>query len=302
MHPLRHVCAALALVVPAALTGAEAGAQSSERLLLVSVLDGDGAPVTGLAASDFRIREDDAAREVLRAEPAGAGRQIALLVDTSEAAVRAASDFRRGLSAFVDGMQEGNRIAIVTFGGPPRILVETTGDPERLRSGIDRVFPQSGQAAYLLDAMHEVSEGFIRRRAERPVLVAVTAEGLDYSNRSGRDVLERIDESGAAVYTLSVGARRAAAFGTRTLRLQFERDLVLARGAADSGGRHRDLLVSSALEGAMRELVAELRNQYLVVYSRPDLLVPPEQVRVRVDRPGLTARGTLLRSGEIRGR
>ena len=302
MHPLRHVCAALALVVPAAFTGAEAGAQSSERLLLVSVLDDDGAPVTGLAASDFRIREDDAAREVLRAEPAGAGRQIALLVDTSEAAVRAVSDFRRGLSAFVDGMQEGNRIAIVTFGGPPRILVETTGDPERLRSGIDRVFPQSGQAAYLLDAMHEVSEGFIRRRAERPVLVAVTAEGLDYSNRSGRDVLERIDESGAAVYTLSVGARRAAAFGTRTLRLQFERDLVLARGTADSGGRHRDLLASSALEGAMRELVAELRNQYLVVYSRPDLLVPPEQVRVRVDRPGLTARGTLLRSGEIRGR
>lgn len=303
MHPLRHVCAALALVVPAALTGAEAGAQSSERLLLVSVLDDDGAPVTGLAASDFRIREDDAAREVLRAEPAGAGRQIALLVDTSEAAVRAVSDFRRGLSAFVDGMQEGNRIAIVTFGGPPRILVETTGDPERLRSGIDRVFPQSGQAAYLLDAMHEVSEGFIRRRAERPVLVAVTAESLDdYSNRSGREVLERIDESGAAVYTLSVGARRAAAFGTHTLRLQFERDLVLARGTADSGGRHRDLLVSSALEGAMRELVAELRNQYLVVYSRPDLLVPPEQVRVRVDRPGLTARGTLLRSGEIRGR
>ena len=303
MHPLRHVCAALALVVPAAFTGAEAGAQSSERLLLVSVLDDDGAPVTGLAASDFRIREDDAAREVLRAEPAGAGRQIALLVDTSEAAVRAVSDFRRGLSAFVDGMQEGNRIAIVTFGGPPRILVETTGDPERLRSGIDRVFPQSGQAAYLLDAMHEASEGFIRRRAERPVLVAVTAESLDdYSNRSGREVLERIDESGAAVYTLSVGARRAAAFGTRTLRLQFERDLVLARGTADSGGRHRDLLASSALEGAMRELVAELRNQYLVVYSRPDLLVPPEQVRVRVDRPGLTARGTLLRSGEIRGR
>ena len=303
MHPLRHVCAALALVVPAALTGAEAGAQSSERLLLVSVLDDDGAPVTGLAASDFRIREDDAAREVLRAEPAGAGRQIALLVDTSEAAVRAVSDFRRGLSAFVDGMQGDNRIAIVTFGGPPRILVETTGDPERLRSGIDRVFPQSGQAAYLLDAMHEVSEGFIRRRAERPVLVAVTAESLDdYSNRSGREVLERIDESGAAVYTLSVGARRAAAFGTHTLQLQFERDLVLARGAADSGGRHRDLLVSSALEGAMRELVAELRNQYLVVYSRPDLLVPPEQVRVRVDRPGLTARGTLLRSGEIRGR
>ena len=302
MHPLRHVCTALALAFTAALTGAEAGAQSAERLLLVSVLDGDGTPVTGLAAADFRVREDDAAREVLRVEPAGAGRQIALLVDTSEAATRATSDFRRGLSAFVDGMQGDNRIAIVTFGGPPRILVETTGDPERLRSGIDRVFPQSGQAAYLLDAMHEVAEGFARRRAERPVLVAVTAEGLDYSYRRAREVLERIDESGAAVYTLSVGTRRAAEFGTVTRQRQFERDLVLARGTADSGGRHRDLLASSALEGAMRELVAELRNQYLVVYSRPDLLVPPEEVRVRVDRPGLAARGTLLRSPGIRNR
>lgn len=312
MPPLRHVCTALALAFPAALTGAEAGAQSAERLLLVSVLDGDGAPVTDLAAADFRVREDDAAREVLRVEPAGAGRQIALLVDTSEAAVRAASDFRRGLSAFVDGMQEDNRIAIVTFGGPPRILVETTGDPERLRSGIDRVFPQSGQAAYMLDAMYEVSEGFVRRSAERPVLVAVTAGGLDYSNRRGREVLERIDESGAAVYTLSVEARRAAfaagppgggfAGGFDARQQQFERDLVLARGTADSGGRHRDLLAGSALEGAMRELVAELRNQYLVVYSRPDLLVPPEEVRVGVDRPGLTARGTLLRSRGLRNR
>lgn len=313
MHPLRHVCTALALALPAALTGTEAGAQSAERLLLVSVLDGDGTPVTGLAAADFRVREDDAAREVLRVEPAGAGRQIALLVDTSAAAVRATSDFRRGLSAFVDGMQEDNRIAIVTFGGPPRILVETTGDPERLRSGIDRVFPQSGQAAYMLDAMHEVAEGFARRRAERPVLVAVTTEGLDYSNRRAREVLERIDESGAAVYTLSVEARRAPAFATGlpggglaggfdARQRQFERDLVLARGTADSGGRHRNLLASSALEGAMRELVAELRNQYLVVYSRPDLLVPPEDVRVRVDRPGLTARGTLLRSPGIRNR
>ena len=308
---LRHAFPMLALAVAASLAGAApAAAQSVERSMVVSVLDDDGAPVEGLEAAAFEIREDDAAREVLYVEPAGGNRQIAILVDTSEAALRMVSDFRRGLAAFVDGMREGNRISLISFGGPPRILVETTDDAERLQGGIDRVFPQTGQAAYMLDAIHEVSQGFVRRRAERPVLVVLTAEGLDYSNRQSRDVLERIGESGAALYTLSVEARRSA-FGTQGAfgglpggvdlgRQRFERDRVLARGTAETGGRHRDLLASSAVERAMRELVAELRNQYLVVYARPDLLIPPEEVRVSVDRPGLTARGTLLPDNEIR--
>ena len=310
MLPLRHASRMLAFALAASLaSGMAAHAQSVERRMVVSVLDDDGAPVTGLTAADFEIREDDAAREVLHVEPAGGGRQIAILVDTSEAAVRMVSDFRRGLAAFVDGMREGNRISIVSFGGPPRILVETTDSAERLEGGVDRVFPQTGQAAYMLDAIYEVSQGFARRRAERPVMVVLTTEGLDYSNRRSRDVLERLADSGAALYTLSVEARRSA-FGTQgafgglpggvDLRQQeFERDRVLARGTGESGGRHRDLLASSAVERAMRELAAELRNQYLVVYARPDLLIPPEEVRVSVDRPGLTARGTLLPQYEI---
>lgn len=305
MLPLRHAFRTLAFALAAALAGGTAAdAQSVERRMVVSVLDDDGAPVEGLEAAAFRIREDDAAREVLHVEPAGGNRQIAILVDTSEAALRMVSDFRRGLAAFVEGMREDNRISIISFGGPPRILVETTDSAERLESGIDRVFPQTGQAAYMLDAIHEVSQGFARRRAERPVIVVLTTEGLDYSNRRSRGVLERLADSGAALYTLSVEARRSA-FGTQgafggfpggvDLRQQeFERDRVLARGTAETGGRHRDLLASSAVERAMRELVAELRNQYLVVYARPDSLIPPEEVRVSVDRPGLTARGTLL--------
>ena len=309
MFLVRHACITLALASAVVLAGAAAaGAQSAERRMLVSVLDGDGAPVTGLDAADFEIREDDAAREILRIAPAGAGRQIALLVDTSEAALRATSDFRRGLSAFVDGMHGDNQITIVSFGGRPRILVGTTSDLERLRGGIDRVFPQSGEAAYMLDAMYEVSEGFTRRVADRPVMVVVTTGGIDYSNRRSRDVLERIEESGAALYTLAVEARRAGfgigqpaggfAGAVDARQQQFERDRVLAQGTTDTGGRHRDLFASSAVERAMQEIVAELRNQYLVVYSRPDSLIPPEEVRVSVDRAGLTARGILLRNRE----
>ena len=309
----RHARVTFSLALTASIAAvAAASAQSVERLMIVSVLDADGAPVTGLDAADFEIREDDAAREVLRVDSAGGGRQIAVLVDTSEAAVRAASGFRRGLSAFVDAMHGDNQISIISFGGAPRILAPSTSDGERLREGVGRIFPQSGQAAYMLDAVYEVAEGFDRRGADRPVMVVLTTEGTDYSNRRARQVLERIDESGTAFYALSVEARRAAfgigrptgAFGGGfdARQQEFERDLVLSRGTAGTGGRHRDLLASSAVERALLDLAAELRNQYLVAYSRPDSLIPPEEVTVTVDGSGLTARGIVLSTQENRNR
>ena len=71
---------------------------------------------------------------------------------------------------------------------------------------------------------------------------------------------------------------------------------MLERGPEDSGGHRRDLLTSTAVERAMRETTVELRNQYLVVYARPDALIPPEQIEVGVKRAGLTVRGTLLKA------
>jgi hypothetical protein len=40
----------------------------------------------------------------------------------------------------------------------------------------------------------------------------------------------------------------------------------------------------------MTSLARELTSQYRVVYARPDSLIPPEQLDVRVQRPGLTVR------------
>ena len=291
--------AALALAAALAAPG-EARAQSVERRMIVTVLDGDDRPVAGLTPRDFEIREDGAAREVLRVEPAGAGRQIAVLVDTSEAAARATRDFRAGLSAFFQAMHEGNEISLISFGGPPRILVGSTPNLERLQDGLGGVFGFTGSAAYLLDAMAQAAEGFTRRESARPVLVALTTEGVDYSNVRARQVSERVRESGAAVYTLLVAGRGRARMdpglvGVGRQQAEVERNLVLERGPRDSGGRSKVVLTSIAVENALLEFAAELRNQFLVTYARPGALIPPERAEVAVNRAGLTARGTPLK-------
>lgn len=294
------LAAATTVAVALAVAAGGVRAQSVERRMIVTVLDGDDNPVGNLDPRDFVVREDGAAREVLRVEPAGAARQIAVLVDTSEAAARATRDFRAGLSAFFEAMHEGNEISLISFGGPPRILVGSTGNLGRLQDGLGDVFGFAGSAAYLLDAMAQAAEGFARREAARPILMALTTEGVDYSNVRAREVFERVRESGAAVYTLLVAGRGRARvdpglLDARRQQEEMERNLVLERGPRDSGGRSEIVLTSIAVENALMGFATELRNQFVVTYARPDALIPPERIEVVVNRAGLTARGTPLK-------
>ena len=301
MQQLRAALAVPAIVSIFLLAAVGLQGQSREHHILVSVLDPDDAPVGGLEISDFFIDEDGNSREILSVSQAGAGRQIALLVDTSQAATRSLVEIRNGLTTFVEQMSAGNQISIITFGGPPRIQVPSTRETSRLTDGIGNLFALPDQAAYLLDALNQTAEGFSSQNASRPLIVVLTTEGIDYSYTSARRVIDTIEESGAAIYTLSLRVGRNAFSATpniSTLELRnqdFERNLLLERGPRNSGGRHRDLLTSLAINNAMQDIVSELLNQYLVVYSRPDTLVPPETITVRMNRQELTARGTPLR-------
>ncbi len=312
------VCTTLAALLSAAGTG---GAQPAERSLVVSVVDGDGAPVPGLQPRDFEVREDGAAREVLRAARDTRPRQIALLVDTSEAALGAASNFRNGVNAFVDALHPESEIAIISFGGRPRILVPSTREVARLRQGAAGIFAYSRTAAYLLDAMSETTRGFVKRGAARPVMVVLATEGLDHSHADSKTLIRDIEEAGVTVHMAVLtgrGSRTSSeiAFGpVRSgppgfgppgfvppgfgvardggfARWRLDRDLALNRAPLAGGGRRRDMLASMAAEATLQAVAAELLNQYLVVYSRPATLIPPRDVEVRVARDGVDVRDT----------
>ena len=273
-------------------------AQVNEREMFVSVLDESGSPVPDLQGSDFLVREDGTLREVVRVGRATAPIQLAILVDTSQAAIPVILDIRNGLYAFVEAMHEGNDLSLITVGGPPRILVDVTRDRERLNAGVDRVFAYSDTAAYLLDAIRETGRGFQRREASRPAIVVVTTEGVDFSARSYTDVLEILGEAGVAMHAVVLPSRRDPFSGSSTLtdsRLSDytnNRDLLLTLGPEATGGRRSDLITSMGLEDELKAVASELSSQYLVVYVRPARLIPPEEIEVSVTRANLVARGT----------
>jgi VWFA-related protein len=284
--------AAIVAVLPAVVIASSllVRAQAAQRSVFVSVLDRSGVPVPGLGPADFIIREDNVTREVLAVEPARDPMQIAVLVDNSQAAEAFIRDYREALPAFVAAMtdQEGprNQIALITLAERPTIFTDYTSDPAQLQKGIGRIFSMSGSGTYLLDGIMETSQGLTRRRAPRPVILAITSEGMELSDRQYQQVLERLKDSGAAFHAVVVGAPR---------NQSHDRSVVLDQGTRDSGGRYDNILTSTALTLKMKDIAREFDSQYRVTYARPQSLIPPDRVTVAATKPGLTARGTPAR-------
>jgi hypothetical protein len=273
-------CACLAVAAPLA-------AQSSQRVIYASALDQSGAPVESLAPTDVVVREDKVAREVLSIVPATEPLEIALLVDNSQAAEAYIRDYREALAAFITaiGADESgikHQIALITTAERPTISVDYSTDLARVQKGAERIFAMPGSGAYLLDAIIETSRGITKRHAARPVIVAITTEGPELSDRQYSMVLEPLRASGATLHVIVVG---------RPVNNSTDRSIVLDLGTRDTGGRFDTLLTTNGLPAKMKQVAAELTHQWKITYSRPQSLIPPEQVTIGSARPNLTVRG-----------
>jgi VWFA-related protein len=271
--------------------GGTSGART--RDVYVSVVDSKGAPIQGLTAADFVVREDRTAREVLKVAPATEPLQIALLIDDSQAATSMLQPLRESITAFIDRLQGKAEIALITFGERPTTVVEYTSNAELLKKGVGRIFPRSGAGPYLLEAIIEASRGLERKKGARPVIVAITVEGIEFSNQHYQPVLDAIQRSGASFHALAVGS--PADSQSDEMR---NRNMVIAEGTARSGGRREQVLADSGLPEEMRQVADELLNQYVVTYSRPETLIPPERIEVTTTRSGATVRAPT----RVRGR
>jgi hypothetical protein len=277
----------------------QASRGTRERSLYVSVVDSNGAPVPDLGPSDFLVKEDNLTREVLRVTPATDPMQIALLVDTSQAARDAIQHIRLALPPFVAEMTKANaagkknEVAVFGVGERPTILAEYSTDARQLQKGIDRIWSLNQSGMYLLDAIIEVSQGLKKREAGRPVIIAIVTAGPEFSNRHHDQVLTPVKSIGAALYVMALGQPDTSLSDESRERAQ-----VFDEGTRDTGGSHEQVLSAIGLPNRMATLAAQLNHQYKVTYGRPESLIPPEKITVAAVKSGLVARGTPVKEGQ----
>ncbi len=286
-----HRASAVALAIASACIVVERAALRAqggrERTLFVSAVDQKGEPVDRLGPNDFIVREDGAAREVLRVTHATEPIDIAMLVDDSAASEGVIPRVREGLTAFFGAMAKGNQIALVGLADRPTILVNYTANTKLLQDGIGLLWPRTHAGATFMDAIYEVALGLEKRDTPRAVMVPVITDGADLSNRQYIQVTAALKRAGAAVHAITVGD-----FGATDDDDLRNRARVLAEGTRMTGGQRVNLLTPSAVQQALERLGRELSSQYKVVYGRPESLIPPEKIEVSARRPEVTMRGT----------
>ena len=289
------VGAVAADVAPVRAQRSQRPGESRTRQVYVSVVDNAGKPVTGLTAADFRVREDGTVREVLNAGPATEPITIAVAVDDSQSAQPYIQFIRDGLSAFVKRLDGKAQIALTTFGERPTVLVDYTDSTVALQKGITRIFSRQGGGAYLLEALVELSQGMQRREnAPRKAIVILTVEaGPEFSNLYSKNVIDALKRGGATLHVLALGT--PASSDSDEMR---NRNQSIADGTALTGGRRDQVLAESGIGDRLTQLADELMNQYVVTYSRPESLIPPEKLDVGANKPGLTVRAPKLAPGK----
>jgi VWFA-related protein len=253
------------------------------RSVYVGVVDSKDAPVERLGVADFTVREDGVAREVLKVERPTEPLDVTLLIDDSEALTPALQPMREGITKFIDKLQGGHKIQLMSVGERPMVVVRSTADAASLKRGLGRIFARPGAGSYFLEAIQEASRDVARRKPARGHLVAVTMQGVEFSNLHYDTVLKDLDASGATLHVLEVGL-------PNTSRTDEWRNLnmVIAEGTKRTGGRRDQVLAEMGIAEALPRVADELLAQYVVVYGRPDRLIPPEKLQVTVNRPGLT--------------
>jgi VWFA-related protein len=281
---------AVAVAASALIPPASALAQGRERTLFVSAVDDHGEPVEGLGPDAFVVRENGQRREVLRVSRATEPIDIALLVDNSQAATDEITFIRDGLSKFVATMAPNNRLAIIALADRPTVFVEYTSDIARLNAGIGRLFAMSGSGMTLLDGIAETARGLEKREGPRAAIVPIVTDGIEFTNRYSRDVVETLKRAGAALHVVGMGT-----FQHTEEHAIRERSFLLDEGPRTSGGQRVTLLAPNALPSSLQRLARELSSQYKVVYGRPDSLFGFDELEIASARPGVTMRGTRAR-------
>lgn len=303
-EPLGLLTLVTLLALPAA--EARAGAQqptfkSSVNLVQVRavVRDRRGRFVDGLAKKDFEVIDGGHFRPLVDLQfDANAPIRMALLFDVS-GSMSVASKLESAVAAarhFVNGMTPADEAAVFAFDRSLREIQGFTGD----RDAIDRAF--GGLRAYgqtsIFDAAADTASRISADRSRRQAIVIVT-DGVDTSSRMTAEQVSAVASAiDVPIYVFAVVSPidhqgTDDAVDEKPVR---DTDTPLGRLAYWTGGTTHVTSTPAHASIAAREILGELRHQYLLAFEPGPPGWRPLTVRATDDDYSVRAR-TGYRSG-----
>ncbi|MEK6282237.1 MAG: VWA domain-containing protein [Acidobacteriota bacterium] len=165
----------------------------------------EGTYVPDLKQEEFNISEDGVKQDVAFFATVSAPFHVVLLLDTSASTQEKIGFIRKAAIAFVEQLQPGDRVKVISFDDQVRDLNEFTSNRAALRSAINKT--ESGKGTKVYDAL-ELALGSLRSIQGRKAIV-LFSDGMDWhSDRASFDsTLHWLDEEELVVYPIRFETR-----------------------------------------------------------------------------------------------
>jgi VWFA-related protein len=246
-----------------------------------------GAPVAGLRAGDFELRDNGVVQQVALVGRGAARFGAVLVLDISESVRGAKLDALRAAARdFTASLGADEEAALLTFSHAVQLV---SRDKALLAGALDRLGGRSSTSLY--DAIYAGAR--LPLAAPRRLLVVFT-DGDDNTSWLGADEVESVLRvAGLLLYAVRV-AQPGAQDGAARDRMR--------RLAGATGGRLLEVATHDRLRRAFAEVVEELRTAYVLGYAPAGVAATGEhRLEVRVRRPGVTVRARSgYRAGAVR--
>lgn len=277
------ICAALVLSV----SGAMAAAEPLTRTVYVTVTDGQDAPVPGLTAADFTVKEGGKEREIVKAEPATAKMHLALVV---EERLIADGGVRMGLFEFMKRVNQSAEISLITVGLRNQTLVDYTSSPDALVDALNRLSLNPNPNSNMTEGIREAAKAIEADHAERPVMVVVAISGGQAGGAPSKDVLDAVRQSRVVMHSVTLAGGDTNNGDVSSLGDASNREHVLGDGPKQSGGRRLEIVTTSATQKALQQVAGDLLAQYAITYTLPDGVKPEKRFSASLKRKGASLR------------
>jgi VWFA-related protein len=265
---------ALAIVLTFAAGLAAAAQQPDGRLpvfrtaidlttVTATVLDRNGALVTGLPSDAFDVYEDGELQPITLFTNERVPVSLGVLLDVSDSMYgRRIQDAREAVARFVvDLLPRGDEFSILAFNHQQHLLTPWTSDPAVAATVMQPLRPFGSTAIY--DAIVAALPLVDVRHRQRAALLVISDGADTASDRTLRDVRSALLRTDAFVYAIAIDPpdRRPINIAVNATALN--------ELTEQSGGRTRVVRNSGELNEALTGIADELNSQYVIGYTSP---------------------------------
>ena len=234
-------------------------------VLRIAVSDQQGRAATNLKQEAFKVYEDGVEQHVSFFSAEESPVSWALVLDRSGSMMDMMSDVYDAALHVIDEGTSRDETFIVTFNKKAELLIDFTSDRHRLENSVLGL-RADGETA-LFDAVEYALNHLQQAKYRKRVLVVVT-DGEDNASRlKFRELIERVEEEEAVIYTVGMFGSMGSSLGLMGMA-RYDRDgrAELKKLAEVTGGSAHFPKDPDQCRTVMKEIAREVSQQYSLGY------------------------------------